>query len=554
MKKYILYAILTGVLMTLSWPSHGFPLLAFFGFVPLLLAEHQITQRPQYKKKSLKIFGLSFVAFFIWNALVIWWLHYAKQYNSQGELANSWTAYLIPVFANTILMSLVFQLYHYVKTKAGNLYGMIFLPAVWMAFEKFHLNWEMTWPWFNLGNVFASYYQWIQWYEFTGTFGGTLWVLIVNLIVFYYYTAYINKKDKKYLIKLVVYAGLWIAIPIAISYVIYTNYEDQGEEIEAIALQPALNPYTEKYQKDRFTIYNELIDLTNNQITDKTQFVVGPETAIPGSGPGFVLDKIYDDELINEIENWTKAHPKVNFVTGAELMRIYPMPELATETASQYGNTLWYYDAFNSAIQLNSKDSIQFYHKSKLVVGVEHFPYIKILKPLLGEAMLNFGGTVKTLGTQKERSVFKNSFNQAVVAPVICYESIYGEYVSDYVKKGANVIFTMTNDSWWDDSDGHRQLLLYGNLRAIELRRSIVRSANSGVSAFVNQRGDIVKSLGYGERGALKGNVKINDKLTFYAKFGDYLARVGLLVMGIILAYTFTQSLLFKKKLKFNKK
>lgn len=548
MKKYIAYAVLTGLLLAFAWPAYGFPLLVFVGFVPLLLAEHQIGQRPQYKKKGRKIFGLSYLAFFIWNAIVIWWLHYAKQYNAQGELVNSWTAYLIPVFANALLMSIVFQLYHVVKQKAGNLYGMLFLPAVWMAFEKFHLNWEMTWPWFNLGNVFAEFYQWVQWYEFTGTFGGTLWVLIVNLIVFYYYTAYINKKDKKYLTKLGVYAGLWVAIPIGISYIMYYTYEEQGEDLEAVVLQPALDPYTEKYQKESYTIYSELIGLTNGVMTENTQFVVGPETAIPGSGPGFVLDKIYDDEIINQIENFVNQHPKTTFVTGAQLMRIYPMPELATETASPYGNTLWYYDAFNSAIQLNAKDSIDFYHKSKLVVGVEHFPYRKYLKPILGDMMLNFGGTMKTLGTQPEASVFKNSLNNAVVAPVICYESIFGEYLTQYAKKGANVIFTMTNDSWWENTQGHKQLLLYGNLRAIELRKPIVRSANSGVSAFVNQRGDIIDYLPYGERGALKGNVKMNDKLTFYAKFGDYLARVGILVMGIILAYTLLQTRLFKRK------
>ncbi|WP_395091191.1 apolipoprotein N-acyltransferase [Vaginella massiliensis] len=548
MKKYIAYAVLTGLLLSLAWPSYGFPLLVFVGFVPLLLAEHQLTQRPQYQKKGIKIFALSFLSFLIWNAIVIWWLHYAKQYNAQGELANSWIAYLIPVFANTLLMSVVFLLFHWVKKTAGNLYGMLFLPAVWMAFEKFHLNWEMTWPWFNLGNVFAEYYQWVQWYEFTGTFGGTLWVLIVNLIVFYYYTAYHNKKDVRYLKKLGVYAGLWIAIPIGISYAIYTTYEEQGDELEAVVLQPALDPYTEKYQKDRFTIYQELIELTDGVITENTQFVVGPETAIPGSGPGFVLDKIYDDAIIQQVEAWVKQHPKVNFVTGAELMRIYPLPELATETASLYPNTLLYYDAFNSAIQLNVQDSIQFYHKSKLVVGVEHFPYRKFLKPIIGEMMLNFGGTMKTLGTQPEPSVFKNSLNKAVVAPVICYESIFGEYLTQYAKKGANVIFTMTNDSWWEDTEGHKQLLLYGNLRAIELRKPIVRSANSGISAFVNQRGDVVDFLPYGMKGALKGNVKMNEKLTFYAKFGDYIARVGIMVMGIILAYTLLQILLFKRK------
>ena len=135
MKKYIAYAIASGLLLTAGWPSYGFALLLFIGFVPLMLAEHQITQRAEYKKKGRKIFWLSCLTFFIWNAAVIWWLHYAKETDANGDLQNSWLAYLIPVIANTLFMSIVFQLYHFVKTKAGNLYGLIFLPAIWMSFD-----------------------------------------------------------------------------------------------------------------------------------------------------------------------------------------------------------------------------------------------------------------------------------------------------------------------------------------------------------------------------------------------------------------------------------
>jgi apolipoprotein N-acyltransferase len=87
-------------------------------------------------------------------------------------------------------------------------------------------------------------------------------------------------------------------------------------------------------------------------------------------------------------------------------------------------------------------------------------------------------------------------------------------------------------------------------LRAIENRRAIVRSANSGISAFVNQRGDIMKSLPYGEQGALNGTILMNSELTFYTKYGDVIARIALLVMGIILAYTLAQKLLYKQNKK----
>lgn len=106
-------------------------------------------------------------------------------------------------------------------------------------------------------------------------------------------------------------------------------------------------------------------------------------------------------------------------------------------------------DSYNTALQIVPGQKIETYHKGKLVPGVESFPYITVLKPLLGEAMLNFGGTIASLGSDKERKVFSNPYNMAKVAPIICYESVYGEYVTEYVKNGANLLAIVTNDSWW---------------------------------------------------------------------------------------------------------
>jgi apolipoprotein N-acyltransferase len=548
MSRYIYYAILSGVLLALAWPSHGFPLLLFFGFVPLLFIENKISQLDTVKRKGWMIFGLSYLAFLIWNAIGIWWLHYAQEVNSQGELQNSWVSYLFPVFANALLMSIVFQSYHWVRSKSGNIYGTLYLPAIWMTFEKFHLDWEMTWPWFNLGNGFASFPKWIQWYEYTGAFGGTLWVMLGNMIVFYYLYGYLNTKEKKLRTKLITYTLLWIGIPIGISYMIYFSYQEKGEEITAMVLQPDLNPYTEKYTKEPIEIVNDLIQITKKNWTAEVQFVVAPETAFPGAGPGLNVDDLENDYLIQALRRNFQDYPDLTFVSGVELMRFYPYEKLAPKTASRYGRTDVWYDVMNSAVQMNSQDSIQYYHKSKLVVGVEHFPYMTVLKPILGDIMLNFGGTVRTHLTQNYRTVFENSFNKAKIAPIICYESIYGEFVTGYVKNGANVLFIMTNDSWWGNSDGHRELLLYGNIRAIETRRAIVRSANSGISAFINQKGEITTSLAYEENGALVGKARLNEELTFYVQHGDYLMRIALVIVGILLGYTVSWYILNRLK------
>jgi len=167
-------------------------------------------------------------------------------------------------------------------------------------------------------------------------------------------------------------------------------------------------------------------------------------------------------------------------------------------------------------------------------------PYKSILEPLLGNLLLDFGGTVMTRATQENRSVF-NTKSKILVAPVICYESMYGEYMTEYVRNGAQLIAIITNDGWWGNSPGHKQLLSYSKLRSIELRRSIVRSANTGISAIINEKGDVINSIGYEKNGIINDKVFVSNKLTFYAKYGDYIFRISLFFFIIIFLFFFAK-------------
>ncbi|MBC8047241.1 MAG: apolipoprotein N-acyltransferase, partial [Fimbriimonadaceae bacterium] len=132
------------------------------------------------------------------------------------------------------------------------------------------------------------------------------------------------------------------------------------------------------------------------------------------------------------------------------------------------------------------------------------------------------------------------------VATVICYESIFGEYITRYINNGANVIFIITNDGWWGNTDGHIQHYMYAKLRAIETRKCIARSANTGTSCFINQRGDVSMETEWETDAVLNKTIYINDIKTYYTKHGDYPARIALWIAAIL----FTLSLIgkFRKK------
>jgi apolipoprotein N-acyltransferase len=143
----------------------------------------------------------------------------------------------------------------------------------------------------------------------------------------------------------------------------------------------------------------------------------------------------------------------------------------------------------------------------------------------LSSLALDLGGTTGSLGTQQERSVIWSSDHRVGVAPTICYESIYGDHVAAHVRNGANLIVIMTNDGWWGNTPGHVQHLLYAKLRAVETRRDVARSANTGISCFINQRGDMRQESAWWVKATIRGTVRTREDLTFYVRHGDYLGK-----------------------------
>lgn len=541
--KYILLTLISAMLLSVSWPTYGVPFFIFFALVPLMMMEHGVSKFSDYKRKSWVVFGLSYLCFVIWNVVTTGWLYGSK--NPDGS--HSLMAVLFPVLVNSLLYSLVFQCYHWYKNAQGTYWGLGFLIAIWMSFEKFHLGWELTWPWLNLGNVFSEYPKLIQWYDTLGATGGSFWILLVNVLIFYTVRTWEAGRKRKDLIKNSAIIVALIALPMIISVIKYNTFDEKpAGQVNVLMLQPDLDPYAEKYSKDSLTIEQDLLALAEKNSAGKIDYYIAPETALPGRGS--ISETAFEKSLLlNNIKGFLSNHPGSVFATGISSHRFYYNPADLPKEAYQINGGVWV-SSYNTAIQLVPNQKVQTYHKGKLVPGVEIFPYMNVLKPLLGDAMLNLGGTVASLGTDKERVAFSNPYNKGKLAPIICYESIYGEFVTDYVKKGANFLGIMTNDSWWGVTEGHKQLLSYAKLRAIETRREIARAANSGISAHINAKGEVTADTFYGDQTALFAKVNLYDTMTFYTRAGDLLSRFSIFALGFLLFYYLIEW--FKKKTK----
>ena len=524
--KFLSLSILTGLLLGAAW-FPPFTWLIFIAFVPLLILTTLI-ENSDLKRKKTAIFFLSYVSFLIWNTIDTWWIWYASD---GGAVAA--------IIANSLLMSLTYLLYFSLRNRIKNTFCNIWIVIpIWLSFEYLHTKWELAWTWLTVGNVFAFQHNWVQWYEFTGVSGGTAWVFIVNILLYQILRFKIQDlKFKNNDLKVRIFAAILVTlIPIGISIVQIQFYKSKIVPVktqQVLIVQPNIDPYNDKfsgnYEEQLQKVYNKI----KNKITTKTNYVVLPET--------FLTEDIWENEIE---QTWSikflkdsllSKFPDLNIVVGATTFRRYNKDEAMPATARRYGNADFFFDVFNTGIQLN-KTGLQLYHKSKLVPGVERMPYPAFFKPLEGLA-IKLGGTFGSLGTQEDRTVFFNKDKSIGIAPVICYESIFGEYVGEYIANGANIIFIITNDGWWHDTPGYKQHLAYARLRAIETRKQIARSANTGISCVVDEMGEIHAAQPWWKEGYITANISPNNDKTFYVKFGDVLSKLSSILTFLLIGY-----------------
>lgn len=512
-------ALLGGLLTAAAWPTRGLTALIFISFVPLIFLQDYIGNKNNNEKGS--IFGLSFVFFLVWNSLTTWWV-----WNSTAAGA------VAMLLLNSTFMATTFWLYHFTRTKIfGNRNAYFLLVIFFLAFENLHLNWQLNWPWLNLGNAFSHNHTWVQWYEFTGTAGGTLWVLIANILAYKTIKSFV-KKDNKQFGKYAVCFVAVIFLPLTVSKIIYSSYEEKGEEVEVVVVQPNIDPYNEEFSLTANEILKRNLSLAEPLMTENTRFVVSPESSIHEN---IWLENVEYYSSIRRLREFSERHNGTAYVIGASTFDVTPEGQENDFAARKFYDADKYYYAYNTAFMVTDSADIQMHQKSRLTPGVEMMPSWWFLRPIKNLA-IDLGGTVGTLKTEDEPSLL--NYHDCKIAPMICYESVFGNYVADFVKEGANIIFVITNDGWWGNTPGHRQHFEMSKLRAIENRRSIARSANTGISGFINQKGDVIEQTEYWEPAALNNTVKVNDELTFYTQYGDYLYRIASFVALLILCFS----------------
>ena len=547
-QKWLL-SVFSGLLLGFAWPFTGsITPLIFIGFVPLLIIEDDLYK--DGRKSFWSAFKYVYPSFFIFNILTTYWI-----YNVQESLGTKLFSAGSAISLNAAFMAIAFALFHVTRSRVGNREGYISLIIYWLSWEYLHLNWEFSWPWLTLGNVFSIRGEWIQWYEYTGILGGSLFILCLNLLFYSLYRNDVLKNKRGMIINgitlfsLVMFSFLFSKTPLV-------SEVQNLDAIEIVLVQPNVDPYNEKFQLESADIQIiKMLDLARSKITMNTRIVLFPETALQerttlfAQKDSLVLIGLWENNIeqsnsLRIIRAFLEDYPDLTFIFGLSSDRVQSKDE-KIGSASRYIESLdIYYQAYNAAIIIEKDKEVQFYHKSELVPAVEFMPYEWLLKPL-SDLAIDMGGTSGALGTQEDQIPFFTSKDSIGISPAICYESIYGEVSAEFVNNGAEVIGIITNDGWWGDSPGYKQHVSYAMLRAIETRKWVARSANTGISCIINPKGEMLQESSWWIEDSIVAKVYPNQYKTFYTTYGDYLGRIAGFLSVLMLLYTLVRKIKF---------
>ena len=511
------------VLMSVPFLVPHMGWVALLGLVPLLLMD-EVADAHGVKR----FFWWYFLAFVLWNAATTFWVCNATVGGG-----------IFAVVANSVQMSLIWALFRFAKKKLEGVSPYVFLAAMWIAWERMYFNVQISWPWLTLGNSLARSVRLAQWYEYTGVLGGSLWIWVSNIWLFLIARSAIDgsrfaKPLRSRLISDILCAAV-ILLPVALSLRIFARTQPCSDEsLEVVVAQPNFDPYEKFVSMTQAQQNVILVDLLEQGLRHRDGqggpvLLLGPETFTSD----IVLGREEHSPTWERICSLIEAHPEANIIFGASTRECIGPEKGKAYTARKFRDGNWYI-SHNSAFITDTTRRTDVFQKSRLVIGVESMPWPRVFSWIddkLGGVMGRCVGqdTVKTLHF-RSYGPDGEIVQDIPIGCAVCYESVYGEYCTGYVKDGARALTVITNDAWWGDTPGYRQHLSYACLRAIETRRDIARCGNTGISGFINRRGEITSESRWWEREHIEGRISLYDGQTFFVRHGDITGRACTLV------------------------
>lgn len=488
-------SLLAGVLAAAAFPP--LPSIFAVALVPAFLWLIRIAEEsPSARTAMWRVYpGL-----LVWNILTTYWLAMATV---GGGVAA--------ILANAVVMSIPFGLYRRFRKPEHTLWqnASLFI-ALYIGFEWIHHQWDLAWPWLTLGNALSNATALVQWIELTGVLGLSAWILAVVFAM------------RKPTVRSI---GL-LSVPVAASLILFFMMRETATgTLPALIVQPNIDSYSpyEEFGSDA-EILDTLLALSERGITDQTVLVLWPENSVEGW--------IYPDpnrfpnpELHRRVAQWNST-----LIGGATFFKAFESVEVAPIPHRMNGNGVPY-TMYNAGLAWQPDGTLQVYGKRRLVPIVERLPFVTQLAWLMP-----FVDWTGLMGFGKGTESANLTVGGVKVTGLVCYDSVFPDWVRRQVRDGAGVVGIITNDGWWGDTGGHEQHFAYARLRAIETRRTVARSANNGISGVILPDGSVPFRTEYWTRVTHHADLPIYSRTTLYVRYGDTVIGV-VLALGLLLSF-----------------
>lgn len=500
----IVLSLLSAALFILAFPhTGGITILAFIAWIPLFILEDKIKGRFQ----SLQLFAWSYFVFLLFNIGTTWWISYADT-----------TGAIMAFVCNSLLMALFFSGYHTIQKKLATKWRFFVFAAVWLSFEWFHFRWELSWPWLTLGNFFATHPMLVQWYSLTGVLGGSCWIIAGNAFLYPYFGRIEKIQSKQLQLVIAIFA-----FPTLLSVGMYFFKSTAGTPYTVTVIQPNIDPYNSKFSLSNEAQLAHILKQAQQVMVKKEGLLLAPETALFPNGSMEESTLTHTQEF-RSIQEFRKLNKQLDVFIGASTCHLFEQaPNKHTLYRPEYGGYLVYY---NTSLLFSKTTDLQTVHKSKLVLGVEKIPFSTML-PKMENLAIQLGGSSGTLGIENTPKIMHGTKGIAF-SPIVCYESIYGDFVAEQTKKGAQFLAIITNDGWWQDTPGYKQHFDFARLRAIENNKWVARSANTGSSGIINNRGEVVYQTKWWANDSFQSTIRLNSSKTVYQLLGDWIGLIAI--------------------------
>ena len=481
-RKSMLLTVSASILSALAFHPIGLHFLAWFSFIPFLYAIEDL--RPSAVFKSGIFFGFFFALF------SVFWIWFVE---TPGGIKILMTFGLLVMF-------LYFGLYYGIASLFARYTGWYTLPFILSGMEFIRGIGEIGFPWLSFGYSQARYPLVIQQSSVYGIYGLSAWLYIVNLLL------YRSIKYRK--IKEIVILVITIVLPVGYG-ALRLSSGAPTEYVSIGVIQPNIDPNLKFTRGMREETFRRLIEFSTrcaDQYVQKNDsrldLIVWPDTAIPVNlrTPGRYQNRV--------IELAETLH--VPILSGS--------PLLDNEERSVY----------NGAVLIVPDHGLaQEYRKLHLVPFGEHIPY---------EQYFDFLGQIDVSGGHYSPGTDYTLFrlNSYKFSCLICFESIFPDISRTYVAKGADFLLNITNDGWFGKISGSQQHNDMAIIRTVENNRSMARSANTGISMLVDNKGRVITESGVFVEAYLSGIIPISRSSTIYNRLGDFIPIISVILIPIM--------------------